>query len=108
MNKEKSTKYKLATKHGFLKGTYSGDQLDYRKCYTGDILQIKPLELDKEKELSVQLAVTTSGGHACCNCQGTVQKYQGALVKLLVHFVVPYVTMVEVETNSVPYSVTML
>ena len=38
--------------------------------------------------------------------KGTVQNCQGALVRLLVHFVLPYVTVVEVETNSVPYSVT--
>ncbi len=38
--------------------------------------------------------------------KGIDQKSQGALVKLLVHFVLPYVTVVEVETNSVPYSVT--
>jgi hypothetical protein len=68
--KSKSTKYKLATKHGFLKGTFSNDQLDYRKNYTSDIPQIKPLELDTEKELSVQQAATAFGGHACCNCQG--------------------------------------
>jgi hypothetical protein len=37
--------------------------------------------------------------------KGTVQKSQGALVKLLVHFILPYITMVEVETNSVPYLV---
>ena len=74
MNKGKSTKYKLATKHGFLKGTFSNDQLDYRKNYTGDILQIKPLELDTEKELSVQQAATAFGGHACCNCQGDCSK----------------------------------
>jgi hypothetical protein len=38
--------------------------------------------------------------------KGTVQKSQGALVRLLVHFVILYVTMLEMETNSVPYSVT--
>jgi hypothetical protein len=38
--------------------------------------------------------------------KGIVQTSQGALVKLLVHFVLPYVTVVEVETNRVPYSVT--
>ena len=38
--------------------------------------------------------------------KGTVQKSLGALVKLLVHFVLPYVIVVEVETNSVPYLVT--
>ena len=74
LNKGKSTKYKLATKHGFLKGTFSNDQLDYRKNYTGDILQIKPSELDTEKELSVQQAATAFGGHACCNCQGDCSK----------------------------------
>ncbi len=46
------------------------------------------------------------GGHHVATAKGAVQKYQGALVKLLVHFELPYVTMVEVETNSVPYSVT--
>ncbi len=51
MSKGKSTKYKIATKHGILKGTFSGDQLDYRKNYTADILQIKPSELEKEKEM---------------------------------------------------------
>jgi hypothetical protein len=74
MKKGKSIKYKLATKHGFLKGTFSGEQLDYRKCYTGDILQIKPLELDKEKVLSVQQAATEFWGNTCCNCQGGLFK----------------------------------
>ncbi len=37
----------------------------------------------------------------------TAQKYLvGDLVKLLVYFELLYVTVIEVETNSVPYSVT--
>jgi hypothetical protein len=74
VSKGKSTKYKVATKHGFLKETFSGDLLDYGKNYTSDILQIKPSELEKEKELSVIQAATAFGGHASCNCQGDCSK----------------------------------
>ncbi len=47
-----------------------------------------------------------SGDMQVAAVRATVQKCQGGLVKLLVHFVLPYVIMVEVETNIVTYSVT--
>jgi hypothetical protein len=68
------TKYVLATKHGYLKGFFRKEQLDYRENYTADILQINLTNLDRDKPLSVQQACMAFGGHASCSCQGDCSK----------------------------------
>ena len=67
-------KYKIASKHGFIKGTFLAKQLTYHEGYNSEIIQIFPAELDKSKPISIQQACTTFGGHASCTCKGDCSK----------------------------------
>jgi hypothetical protein len=73
-NKGHQHKYKVVSKHGFIKRTILATQLAYHEGYTQEIIQIFPAQLDKSKPISIQHAYTLFGGHASCTCKGDCSK----------------------------------
>jgi hypothetical protein len=67
-------KYKIACKHGFIKGTFFAKQLTHHEGYNTEIMQISPAELDKSKPVSTQQVCTTAGGHASCTFKSDCSK----------------------------------
>jgi hypothetical protein len=58
-SKGQNYKYKIASKHGFIKGTFLAKQLMHHEGYNTEIIQIFPAELDKSKPLSIQQTCST-------------------------------------------------
>ncbi len=73
-SKGQNHKYKIASKHGFIKGTFLAKQLTYCEGYNAETIQIFPAELDKSKLISIQQACTTFGGRSSCTCKGDSSK----------------------------------
>jgi hypothetical protein len=74
-------KYKIAIKHGFIKGTFFAKPLAYHEDYTAEIKQNFPAELDKSKPVSMQQASATFGGCASCTSNGDCSKRSRFLCK---------------------------
>jgi hypothetical protein len=68
--REHKHKYKIASKHGFIKGTFIAQQLANQESYTAEIIQIFPVQLNKNKPISIKAACTAFGGQASCTCKG--------------------------------------
>jgi hypothetical protein len=73
-NRGHKHKYKIARKHGFIKGMFNAQQLAYWKGYSPEITQIFPAQLKKHKSVSIQQACTAFGSQASCTCKGDCSK----------------------------------